>query len=131
MKYLHVAAEKDNQEILSFLLSQENVIIPRDCFKDCTKLSKLRIPGNAVSIEDSSFANCESLEEVFIPLTVNYFGDYCFIRCNFTSKKFKMERGRFAQNKIGYNAFKDCKSLKKIIIPPLIKSIDFEAFENE
>ena len=80
MKYLHAAAEKDNQEILSFLLSQENVIIPRDCFKDCTKLSKLRIPGDAVSIEDSSFANCESLEEVFIPLTVNYFGDYGFIR---------------------------------------------------
>lgn len=77
--------------------------IPASCFEDCSKLDKIDIPSNIVTIGGYAFAGCVSLGEV-----------------NF-DKNSKL-------SKIDNNAFEKCVNLPSMVIPNAIKTIDDKAF---
>ncbi len=77
--------------------------IPAFCFEDCSKLDKIDIPSNIVTIGGYAFAGCVSLGEV-----------------NF-DKNSKL-------SKIDNNAFEKCVNLPSMVIPNAIKTIDDKAF---
>lgn len=86
------------------------LIIPEDCreiggcaFWDCERLEKVVIPGSVEVIKYNAFWYCRKLREVIIPENVE-----------------EIEEG----------AFKGCSSLEEVIIPKSVKFIDYEAFYN-
>ena len=49
--------------------------IPMAAFEFCTSLSSVKL-GNVKDIGEQAFLGCDSLEEIFVPITVNHIGEY-------------------------------------------------------
>ena len=64
-------------------------------------------------LERASFGACTALEEILIPQSVEYVGEFAFLKCPLLSEL------TFGENlrEIGPNAFYLCESLKKVTIP--------------
>ena len=72
-------------------------------FYNCSNLTSIILPDNAISIDDKSFYYCTSLKSIVIPDSVTSIGVY---------------------------AFRSCRSLSSIVIPNSVKSIRDYAFED-
>ena len=70
-------------------------------FSDCNSLTEITIPGNIKTIEDTTFFNCENLEEVVLEEGVQT---------------------------IGEDAFCQCEKLTTVTIPKSVTSIKYRAF---
>ena len=90
------AALNDNQEILNFLFSTNQIEIYEKCFTKCFKLTQISIPPNVTTIKNETFSNCLLLKEVSLPSSLTSIGTF---------------------------AFKDCKTLRKVMIPSSVISI--------
>lgn len=119
-------------------------------FKNITHSSKLAICSSFTSIENcnvdknnifteiiipdiindigrESFSQCWNLKQIFIPYSVNIIGEFCFGLCiNLEEIIF----GYSGSLNIQKYAFYNCRSLKKIILPPCMTSIDNGCFCN-
>lgn len=67
---MHLAAERNNLEILHFLLFQEEIQVNADAFIGCQKLTGLSNPPGVTTIGKHAFRDCLSLTEVEFPSTV-------------------------------------------------------------
>ena len=78
-------------------------------FKGCSSLNSIKIPEGVTSIGRSAFEGCSSLNSINIPEGVTCIGEEAFKGCSYleividNSKK-KVE--------VGWDAFKNCKSVK-------------------
>ncbi len=83
--------------------------IGKQAFSECEKLTSIKIPEGVKSIGDHAFEGCYNLTSINIPKSVTNIGDLAFYGCSYldividNSKK-KVE--------IGWDAFKNCKSVK-------------------
>ena len=55
---------KDNQEIVNFLMSQVQIHIDEECFKNCKKIKHITIPSYVTSIGNNTFYGCSSLRQI-------------------------------------------------------------------
>ncbi len=79
-----------------------------------------------VALGESVFEDCESLEKVKIPDSVERIGDYAFYWC----KSLEEIELPDSVEEIGRATFKNCSYLKKINIPYKVKKIENETFQN-
>jgi len=101
--------------------------IPEKAFQLCSLLKKVILPRYYFTINSASFWACKSLSEVDFPLDkVVTIKDYAFYACN------SIIELKCNTDFIGNNAFKECKSLKKVEILSTSKKlkIDKEAFAS-
>ncbi len=94
-------------------------------FRDCSKLTSIKIPDGVNCIDDYSFENCSSLTSITIPDSVTSIGDWAFTDCS-SLKSITIPK---SVTSIGCSAFSDCKSLTSINIPDSISSIGRSAFD--
>lgn len=119
-------------------------------FEDCRSLEEVDLPSSVIEIGLGTFAFCLSLKSPKIPNSVIEIGISAFQSCRFThitipssvrilcSTAFLdcelLDDVEFEDHsslrKIGQNAFKGCKSLKKIEFPPSLVKIESEIFKN-
>ena len=78
--------------------------IGKECFNSCRTLKSVRLPEGIKRISDFAFYNCESLEDINLPSTLEV---------------------------IGNEAFRYCACLKNVIFPDGIKSIGELAFYED
>ncbi len=99
-------------------------------FSGCTSLKKVNISENSklTSIEDASFLNCSSLEEIYIPAAVSYVGPQAFEGCS-SLAKVTFEEGSVL-SEIANNVFLNCGELTSIEIPLTVTRIGNNAFMN-
>lgn len=120
-------------------------------FKDCTKLTSVKIPKSVVSIEGNvnsdcgTFANCTALKSVTFEEGLESIGSQAFYNCislkNIelpNSLKFLSGFGNCLSltsitipksvEQIGGSAFRNCTFLTSITIPNSVKEIGAEAF---
>ena len=132
---LHVGALRDNTILKSIILPATLQSINSFAFHGCRSLKSIRIPETATLIGDSAFHSCTALQQIiFLNNEKNY--------------------GESSMNKIGFEAFRNCSSLKSfeipkssdvrkvdswccdcislqnVIIPDTIEEIGFNAFKN-
>ena len=89
-------------------------------------ISNVIIPNGVMSIGDSSFRGCESLESVVIPYSVTSIGGYAFCECtNLISASIPE-----SVTSIGEYAFCKCRSLISVVIPDSVTSIKNRAFDH-
>lgn len=139
--------------------SGEECIIERDAFKGCTSLKKVTV-DIVNKIGDYCFANCTSLEKILpnenMEHCVDSIGEGAFFNCKSLKKVALLECPSLFDSvteikphtfegcsslesldltgipifKIGPAAFRDCTSLKEIIIPDTLEWLYLSAFEG-
>lgn len=107
--------------------------IEAGAFAGCTALSTIHIPEELEALPWRIFEGCTSLKTVQIPKKVKIIEDCAFAECE------RMESVTFAcmhaendptvgVERIGMNAFRNCKKLSSINLPDTIKFIGNQAF---
>ena len=146
---LHLAAKKNNIEIVNLLLSQQEIQIGDDCFLNCQRLEKLSIPSFITFLGNNAFKNCSSLISIDIPSSVVSFGKNLFDGCSslvqvsLPSTLKIIDEYMFNEcqslteilipssvDRIECYSFKKCSSLKKIEIPSSVTLIECHCFEG-
>ena len=133
-------------------------IIDRDVFNGCISLKAIEFPESVRNIEAGALAGCTSLESVnippqtellpwrifegctslkyiVIPKKVKTIEDFAFAECtSLEDVKFECMRSNgdhsLGINRIGMNAFRNCKSLSGINIPETVEYIGNQAFRG-
>ena len=108
-------------------------------FKGCNKLCNINIPNGITSLGDYCFYGCP-IAELVLPNSITSLGDYCFAGCSFTeldlpdsitsvgdycfawSNLEKLEIPKIEQ--LNSTILENCSSLKKLIIPDTVTSIE-------
>ena len=84
-------------------------------FSTCRKLSSVALPEGITSIENNTFANCESMTTIELPSTLKTIGDYAF----YQAKSLLNIILPATVNSIGYRAFVGCSAMERIYALPL------------
>ncbi len=115
-----------NGEVVTYKGKESIVIIPEgvisigdSAFKECNSLEQIKIPNSVRSIGDNAFDGCRSLKQIEIPNSVASIGDSAFKECN------SLEQIEIPNSvtSIGDSAFKWCFSLEQIKIPDSVMSM--------
>lgn len=88
---------------LKEVLISNGIVLEDSIFRDCSALTKVKLPEDLSEIPDYSFYNCTSLSEIKLPKGIN---------------------------KIGVSSFGGCKSLTKLVFPEGLTEIAKAAFKN-
>lgn len=107
-------------------------IIGGHAFYNCKNLTDINIPNNITNIGTYAFFGCEALSKIIIPKTVIKIGYSAFKNCDKLISAGPIGGGynyEFGWTEIiPENAFYDCDSLTRVIIPDSIKRIGDSAF---
>lgn len=93
-------------------------------FYNLNNLVTLKLPKNAITIDDFAVASCSSLESVVFPKSLKNIESYSFQNCG------KLDNVVLPDGleSIGYSSFNSCYNLKNIQFPPSLKYIGSDAF---
>ena len=89
-------------------------------FEGCDMLKKAHLGEQLLTIGDNAFYSCNALSDVKIPETVEEIGEYAFFYTSIRELK--------AAANVGKGAFKDCDSLRSVILLDGAKTIGEAAF---
>lgn len=87
-----------------------------DVFRNNQNLKHANIPEGIVNLGNGMFSTCVNLESVRIPSTVKVIGADCFEDCSLMTQIVIPEAADGVPQRIGQDAFKNCKSLGDIYV---------------
>ena len=93
-------------------------------FTGCTRLGKIRIPGNIETLSAYAFSDCTGLERVSLVNGLAAIGDFAFQDCGELSEITPPASLRT----IGEKAFLNCGSLRALVLPEGIRDVSPDAF---
>ena len=93
--------------------------INEDAFENCNRLQQVVLPKTVNHIGAWAFYRCQALENIVVPASVTTIGDYAFSNCK--ALKSILLVGKVKS--IGEYAFLACDALKNIVIPRGTKAI--------
>ena len=96
------------------------------CFENCSSLERVEFSSQCTftSLEDNSFYNCTSLEDVQLPVSLQKIGKSAFVGCDNLCKIIVPENVR----SIGFSCFSGCKSLSEVSLSSSLKEISQNCF---
>lgn len=127
---------EDHREILSVTIADGIRQIRADAFRGCSALRSITIPASVTELEGNPFAGCRNLQEIQIPdnhpvlesvsgILVKKERTLLFDARACQVDHYRVPWGFFA---IGAGAFSNCPYLQSVFIPPMVQSIDPDAF---
>ena len=93
-------------------------------FCNLNNLVTLKLPKNAITIDNSAVASCSSLESVDFPKSLKNIENNSFSNCSKLDNVILPD----GLESIGYSSFNSCYNLKNIQFPPSLKYIGSNAF---
>ena len=115
-----------HSKIKKIIIPDNIISIGKSAFRNCSSLTSVTIPNSVTSIEESAFNNCSSLTSVTIPDSVTSIGygafSYCSILASVTIPN--------NVTSIEESAFNNCSSLTSVTIPDSVTSIGGSAFQH-
>ena len=136
---------KNGEGVITF--EADVTAIGREAFRNCSRLTSIRIPDTVTSIGYSAFYSCSSLASVRIPDSVTSIGQYAFRYCRslvsvdlpdsvitIEDRAFETCEGLTSLEipnsvtSIGEGAFSYCSALTSIVIPSSVTSIGMNPF---
>ncbi len=102
------------------------VAIAMDAFKDCESLESITLPASLEKIGSFAFRYCTSLKTITLPESVTVISKYMFEGCS------ALEEVKISSKtvEIGDYAFANCKELLRIDIPNTVKVVGKYAFQK-
>ena len=101
---------KGDKELTVYSIHPDVEVVPSKCFEECINLRSVDL-GNVKVIGDQAFRDCESLEEIVFPETVEKIFGYSFAGCD-SLKKITILNPKV---KIGDSAFYGCRAVEEIV----------------
>lgn len=113
-------------------------------FSGCVNLNKVNLPASLEEIGESAFYGCKNLKEISLIKAPQKVGSLAFAECSpeLTTIINEPLEGRFRDSKwlilleirgskvVEKNAFRDCSSLKKVILEEGVQEIQYGAFRD-
>ena len=96
-------------------------------FRDKTKITKVIVPENVVSIGVDAFNGCTNLEEISLPSTLKTIGSRAFVNLRYMTSITIPE----GVESIGDVAFSMCANLQNISLPSSLKNLGSNLFSSE
>lgn len=125
--------DRKEQTIISYIGDNENITIlnsvmsiGNSAFFQCESLQQITIPNSVTSIGDWAFYECSSLHQITIPNSVTSIGISAFGGCN-NLQQITIPN---SVTRIGLFAFCGCSSLQEITIPNSVTSIECKTFSS-
>ena len=112
--------------LITLKLPKNAITIDDNAMAFCSSLESVDFPKNAYRIGYSAVANCSSLEYVDFPKNLKNLDFESFVNC----KKLDNVVLPDGLESIGYSCFSGCINLKTIQFPPSLKYIGNGAFNN-
>jgi len=121
--------------------------IPAYSFYNCSSLQKITLPDNLTIIGDYAFCKCSSIKNPAFPSKLSSIGSHAFSECNgltelnipgtvkrvgeaaFSSCT-SLSTVKAGAEVISKNAFKDCTSLKKVVLSDNVLNLGVAAFRD-
>ena len=104
------------------------VHIGQSCFDGCTSLENVFIPDTVETIDDYAFRNCSSLSEIDIPRKAVVYGVETFRGCS-SLRSFYAPETLYDLGNNGRDMFRDCVSLESVYLP-LYSTVNSYAFKG-
>ena len=100
-------------------------IVGAECFFNCDFIESVKIPATVDTIEKFAFMGCTSLQEIEIPERVTYIGQGAFCNCE------RLKRACLPDllETLCVRAFEGCSSLASVNIPKALESIPASCFQ--
>ncbi len=98
--------------------------ISNACFRGCTSLESIKNPAIITSMDSNAFANCTSLNNVYLPHCYEIESEV-FNNCTGLTN---IELSPFTK-KIGYRSFYKCENITNFNLPQSLEDIGKEAFK--
>lgn len=96
-------------------------------FKDKTKITKVVVPENVVSIGVDAFLGCTNIEEISLPSSLRHIGRRAFVGLRYI-KNINIPEG---VETIGDTAFSNCVNLENISFPSTLKDLGSNLFQSD
>lgn len=96
-------------------------------FKDKTKITKVVVPENVISIGVDTFLGCTNIEEISLPSTLRNIGKRAFVGLRYI-KNINIPEG---VETIGDSAFSNCVNLENISLPSTLKDLGSNLFQSD
>ena len=96
-------------------------------FKDKTKITKVVVPENVVSIGVDAFLGCTNIEEISLPSSLRSIGRRAFVGLRYI-KNINIPEGA---EMIGDTAFSNCVNLENISFPSTLKDLGSNLFQSD
>lgn len=100
-------------------------LLGNSAFKDCTKLTSIKLPDQLQTLEDQTFYGCVDLQTVEATGILSI-KDEVFAEC----LALEDTKGFNNLQTMGDRAFYDCKTLQKTTLPESMTKVGEECFEN-
>lgn len=120
-------------QMTSVAIPDSIVSIGAHAFRGCSGLTEIELPGSITKIDESVFSMCEGLVRVtFLPADggetspITEIGQWAFRGCR-SLKSIEIPPN---VTTISYNAFYDCAALETVILPEKLVSIESYAFDG-
>ncbi|MBQ3774030.1 MAG: leucine-rich repeat protein, partial [Pseudobutyrivibrio sp.] len=99
-------------------------------FNKCTSLESIVLPQKVSVIGQLAFANCTSLSDIVIPASVKTLGYAAFYKSGLESVQFSGNNIEFSSNWSGSETFSECVNLKEISLPSNVSYIPGQFLYN-
>lgn len=101
----------------------------------CSAYSVFRCADSVKKVDGGAFKNCTSLKKIYLPATVERWGEYVFFGCKNLEKVifaegFQFNLGENNWFSDGYFMFEGCKNLKEICFPNSLENVPWGIFEG-
>ena len=110
----------NKNKLRTIIVPPEIKDIPPECFKGLKNVRQILFSSGIKSIGEGAFEGCENLSEIKLAMSVSS------KKCGNVIKIVPT----IAINKIPARAFKNCKKLANMFIPPTVTEVDKTAFEG-
>ncbi|MGP1414274.1 MAG: leucine-rich repeat domain-containing protein [Bacillales bacterium] len=126
-KVVSISGLNNLDNINNVILNKNIELIKEYCFENSSLRYINLETSNIKSIEKNSFKNCENLNRIILPSTLNSLGEEAFYGCK---KVNKIDLKNTALTSIPNSCFEDCVENSKLTLPQNLVSIGESAFEN-
>ena len=126
LQYIHLGAFQNCTSLTSITLPENAMIMGGDVFHGCTNLNSIKIPKGIDSIPSGTFQGCTSLTSITLPKDITTIGENAFSGCTYL-QSINIPAG---VTKINDSTFYGCNSLKSITLPQGLTEIGKDAFHD-
>lgn len=122
------SSEMQAADITSVTIPEGVITVKESAFKNCVSLEKVELPESLIELQGNAFYGCTSLKNIQLPDTMDYLWEKVFYNCS-SLESIVLPSG-IKELKAG--AFSGCTSLKSITLPAALTTVGENVFpENE